>query len=52
MILPRVTTTQRDALRDGTNNSSTLRSGSLIYNTSLNKMQIYTGSGWETVTSS
>ena len=52
MILPRVSTTQRDALRDGTNNSSTLRSGSLIYNTSLNKMQIYTGSGWETVTSS
>jgi hypothetical protein len=52
MILPRVTTTQRDALRDGTNNSATLRSGSLIYNTSLNKMQIYTGSGWETVTSS
>ena len=52
MILPRVTTTQRDALRDGTNNSATLRSGSLIYNTSLNKMQIYTGSGWETITSS
>ena len=52
MILPRVTTTQRDALRDGTNNSATLRSGSLIYNTNLNKMQIYTGSGWETVTSS
>ena len=52
MILPRVNTTQRDALRDGTNNSSTLRSGSIIYNTTLNKLQVWTGSGWETVTSS
>ena len=55
VLLPRVSTTQRNSLADGFNPSSpssTLRSGALIYNTTLNKLQVYTGSGWETVTSS
>ena len=45
MIPPKVTTTQR-------NNLSSLVSGAFIYNTSLNKLQVYNGSAWETITSS
>ena len=45
MILPKVNTTNR-------NNLNNLTAGAVIYNTSLNKIQVYTGSGWETVTSS
>ena len=45
MIPPKVTTTQRNSL-------SSLVSGAFIYNTSLNKLQVYNGSAWETVTSS
>ena len=45
MIPPKVTTTQRNSL-------SSLVSGAFIYNTTLNKLQVYNGSGWETVTSS
>ena len=45
MILPKVSTTNRG-------NLSNLTAGAVIYNTTLNKMQVYTGSGWETVTSS
>ncbi len=45
MILPKVSTTNRGNLNN-------LTAGALIYNTSLNKIQVYTGSGWETVTSS
>jgi hypothetical protein len=45
MVPPKVTTTQR-------NNLSSLVSGAFIYNTSLNKLQVYNGSAWETVTSS
>ena len=52
MILPRVSTSERGSLRDGQTASTTLLSGSIIYNTTLNKIQVYTGSGWETVTSS
>ena len=43
--LPRVST----ALRD---NLTGLISGAMIYNTQINKLQFYNGSGWETVTSS
>ncbi len=55
VLLPRVSDTERSALRDGFNPnspSSTLRSGALIYNTSSNKLQVWTGSSWETVQSS
>tara|TARA_Y100001937_G_scaffold106950_1_gene149175 strand:+ start:146 stop:673 length:528 start_codon:yes stop_codon:yes gene_type:complete len=45
MVLPKVTTTQR-------NNLTGLESGAFIYNETLNKLQIYNGSAWETVTSS
>ena len=52
MILPRLNDAQRALLRDGQTASTTLRTGSLIYNTDDNKIQVYTGSGWETVSSS
>ena len=45
MVPPTVTTTQR-------NNLVGLISGAMIYNTSINKLQVYTGSAWETITSS
>ena len=45
MVAPKVTTTDR-------NNLQFLVSGAVIYNTTLNKLQVYNGSGWETVTSS
>lgn len=45
MVPPKVTTTQRG-------NLSGLVSGAFIYNTTLNKLQVYNGSAWETVTSS
>ncbi len=43
LVLPRMTTVQRDAL--------TGASGMLIYNTSTNKLNVYTGAAWEVVTS-
>ena len=52
MILPRVSNAQRANLRDGVSGGTTLRSGAMIYNTDVNKLQVWTGSGWETVTSS
>ena len=45
MVPPKVTTSQRNSLVD-------LTSGAMIYNTSLNKLQVYNGSAWETITSS
>ena len=53
MIPPRVTTAQRDALRDtGGNGLSADEKGACIFNTQLNKLQVWTGSSWETVQSS
>jgi hypothetical protein len=43
LTIPRLTTTQRNAL--------TAVAGMLIYNTTSNKLNFYTGSGWEAVTS-
>ena len=45
MVPPKVTTTERNALANKP-------SGAFIYNTSLNKLQFWNGSAWETVTSS
>ena len=45
MIPPKVSTTVRNSLQN-------LVSGAMIYNTSINKLQVYNGSAWETVTSS
>tara|TARA_B100000579_G_scaffold229692_2_gene188153 strand:- start:36 stop:2921 length:2886 start_codon:yes stop_codon:yes gene_type:complete len=46
MIMPRVTTTQRNALVDGISNNSTLLSGSVIYNTTSNRLELWTGGAW------
>jgi hypothetical protein len=49
VLLPRVTTTQRDSLVDGFNPSSpspTLRSGAIIYNTTSNRLEVWMGSSW------
>ena len=46
MVLPRVSNTARVGLLTDTT------AGALIYNTDLNKLQFYTGTDWETVTSS
>ena len=50
MIPPRVTTTQRNALTNV--DGAGVETGAFIYNTSLNKLQFWNGSSWETVTSS
>ena len=50
MIVPRGTTAQRNALRDGTNNSATLLTGSMFYDTDLNKLCVYDNGGWKGVT--
>ena len=50
MLPPKVTGTQRDALKDTTGNAlSSDESGAIIYNTSLNKLQVWTGSAWESL---
>jgi hypothetical protein len=45
-VLNRMSTTQRDNLPAGA-----ITAGALIYNNSINKLQFYNGTGWETVTS-
>ena len=45
MVPPKVTNAQRG-------NLTALVSGAMIYNTNLNKLQVYNGSAWETITSS
>ena len=47
MIPPKVTTAQRDVFIDGQTGAATTSSGAVIYNTTLNKLQVYTGSAWE-----
>lgn len=47
MYPPKLTTTQRDAEITGI----ALIAGAVIYNTTLNKLQFYNGTAWETVTS-
>jgi len=47
MIPPRVTTTQRNALRDTDGNAlSSDEAGAMIYNTTTNKLQVWDGSSW------
>ena len=46
MIFPRLTTAQRNNLGDGTTGSATLRSGSIIYNVNVNRLELWTGGGW------
>ena len=49
VLLPRVSTSQRNSLADGfdpSSPSSTLRSGAIIYNTDANRLELWTGGGW------
>lgn len=47
MIPPRVTTAQRNALRDTDGNAlSSDEAGAMVYNTSTNKLQVWDGSSW------
>ena len=50
MIVPRGTTAQRNALRDGVSSSATLMTGSMFYDTDLNKLCVYDNGGWKGVT--
>ena len=50
MLPPSITTNQRDGTGDYVGLITS--TGALIYNTSLNKLQVYTGTAWETITSS
>ena len=52
MVPPKVTTAQRNVLSGSGGGGSGLLSGAFIYNTSLNKLQVYNGTAWETITSS
>jgi hypothetical protein len=44
VLFPRMTTTQKNAI-------STPATGLVVYDTTLNKLAVYTGAAWETVTS-
>jgi hypothetical protein len=50
MIVPRGTTSQRNALRDGVTQGTTLTTGSMFYDTTLNKLCVYDNGGWKGVT--
>ena len=50
MIVPRGTTAQRNAFRDGVTTSTTLMTGSMFYDTDLNKLCVYDNGGWKGVT--
>ena len=52
MVIPRVTTAQRDALRDGHTQSTTIINGAMIYNTSLNEFQVRKAGAWVNLTTS
>ena len=45
---PRMTTVQKNAIRE---NNGTPNAGCLVYDTTLNKLSVFTGVNWETVTS-
>ncbi len=47
MIPPKVTTAQRDVFYDGQAGAGSTVSGAVIFNTSLSKLQVYTGNAWE-----
>tara|TARA_Y100000766_G_scaffold238148_1_gene214619 strand:+ start:261 stop:2474 length:2214 start_codon:yes stop_codon:yes gene_type:complete len=47
MIPPKVTTAQRDVFYDGQAGAGSTVSGAVIFNTSISKLQVYTGNAWE-----
>ena len=52
MIIPRLTTTQRNNLRDGHTASATLLDGTMIYNTTDNEFQVRKGGAWVNLSTS
>ena len=52
MVIPRVTTAQRDAFRDGYTQSTTIIDGSMIYNTTLNEFQVRKAGAWVNLSTS
>ena len=46
MVIPRVTTAQRNAFRDGYTQSTTIIDGAMIYNTTDNEFQVRKGGAW------
>ena len=46
MIIPRLTTGQRNSLRDGHTASATLLDGTMIYNTTDNEFQVRKAGAW------
>ena len=49
MIPPKISTAQRTALVGHAGLAT--ETGAFIYNSDINKMQVYTGNDWETITS-
>ena len=49
MIPPKISTAQRTALVGHAGLAT--ETGALIYNYDINKLQVYTGNAWETITS-
>ena len=52
MVIPRVTTAQRNALRDGHTQSTTIIDGAMIYNTTDNEFQVRKGGAWVNLSTS
>ena len=52
MIIPRLTTTQRNALRDAHNQGSTILNGAMIYNTTDNEFQVRKAGAWVNLSTS
>jgi hypothetical protein len=52
MIIPRLTTTQRNALRDAHNQGSSILNGAMIYNTTDNEFQVRKGGAWVNLSTS
>ena len=52
MIIPRLTNSQRNALRDAHNQGTTLLDGTMIYNTEANEFQVRKGGAWVNLSTS
>ena len=52
MIIPRLTNSQRKALRDAHNQGTTLLDGTMIYNTEANEFQVRKGGAWVNLSTS
>ena len=52
MIIPRVTTAERNGLRDGHTQSTTILNGAMIYNTDDDEFQVRKGGAWVNLSTS